>query len=84
MMETQPSIHLHVNGNFEVWIPGNNSVTCHSRADAELVLDFVRRFYEGNTGRKLARETLAALGRAGLQPANSVWYRSAMHHVANE
>ena len=62
-------------------LPDGSSVICASRADAELVLDAVRRFFEGDTGRKLPRQTLAALERAGMTAANSVLDRSALHQV---
>jgi hypothetical protein len=82
--ESEPTIRQKAQGKVEVHLTDGSVITCQSRADAELVLDAARRFYEGNTGRKLPRETLAALERAGLNAANSRLYRSAMHHVAEE
>jgi len=61
-----------------------NKVICQSQGDAELVLDAGRRFYEGIAGRKLPRQTLAALERAGLNAANSMLYRFAMHNLSEE
>ena len=68
----------------EVLLVDGSKVTCQSPHDAELVLDADRRHYEGNTGRKLPRETLAALERAGLHAGNSMLYRSAMDNLAEE
>ena len=85
-MSAEPSAAIHQNDakKFEVQLVDGGKIICDSQADAELVLDAVRRFYEGNTGRKLPRETLAALETAGLNATNSLLYRSAMHHVAAE
>jgi hypothetical protein len=74
----------NANGQFEVRLMDGNKATCASQHDAELVLAAVRRFYDGNTGRRLPRRTLAALERAGLDAANSVLYRSAMHNLSRE
>jgi hypothetical protein len=59
------------------WVSGG-SITCASHEDAELVRDAERRFFEGTTGRRLPRRTLEALERAGLNPRNSMLYRSVM------
>jgi hypothetical protein len=82
--ESRLTIKQKAQSQVEVHLTDGSVITCQSRSDAELVLDAARRFYEGDTGRKLPRETLAALGRAGLNAANSVLYRSAMRHVAEE
>jgi hypothetical protein len=82
--ESKPTIQQKAQGQVEVHLTDGSVIICQSRADAELVLDAARRFYEGDTGRKLPGETLAALERAGLNAANSLLYRSAMHHVAEE
>jgi len=78
------AVQQNASGKFEVQLVDGGKIICDGRADAELVLDPVRRFFEGDTRRKLPRETLGALERAGLNAANSVLYRSAMHHVAEE
>jgi hypothetical protein len=77
-------IQQKAQGRVEVHLTDGSVITCQSRADAELVLDAARRFYEGDTGRKLPQETLAALERAGLNAANSPLYGSAIRHVAEE
>jgi hypothetical protein len=77
-------IQQNASGKFEVQCGDGNKVPCESRADAELVFDAVRRHYEGNTGRRLPRQTLAALERAGLHAHNSMLYRSAMDNLAEE
>jgi hypothetical protein len=77
-------IQKSASGRFEVLLPDETKVACQSRHDAELVFDAVGRHYEGNTGRKLPRETLAALERAGLNAANSMLCRSAMDNLAEE
>ncbi len=82
--ESNLTIQQNSSGKFEVQLVDGDKITSDSHADAELVLGAVRRFYEGNTGRKLPRQTLAALERAGLHATNSVLYRSAMHHLADE
>lgn len=73
---TTPKVQVH--------FVGGGTLVCASPADADLVLDAEQRLYEGNTGRKLPRETLAALERAGQNGANSLLYRSVMHNVADE
>ena len=80
----EPSIQQNAVGQVKVRLPDERSAICASRADAELVLGAVQRFFEGQTGRKLSRETLAALERAGMNAANSVLYRSALHNVEEE
>jgi hypothetical protein len=74
-------IQQNATGQCEVQLADGSRVTCQSRADAELVFDAARRFYEGAPGRKLPRQTLAALERAGLNATNSLLYRSAIHNV---
>src|SRR5262249_32068302 len=76
--------HFSEQADNDLRLPDGSSVICTSRADAELVLDAVRRFFEGDTGRKLPRQTLAALERAGMTAANSVLYRSALHQVEEQ
>jgi hypothetical protein len=80
----EPDIQQNADGQIEERLPDGSSVICASRADAELVLGAVQRFFEGDTGRKLPRQTLAALERAGMNAANSVLYRSALHNVGAE
>ena len=48
--------------------------------DAELILVADRRRSDVS-GPKLPKETLAAMGRAGWTPSNSVLYRSTMSRV---
>jgi hypothetical protein len=69
-------------GKFEVQFLDGSKVGCQNRGDAELVLDAVRRFYEGNTNRRLPRRTLAALERAGV--ARSLLFRSAMRNLEED
>jgi hypothetical protein len=83
-VESKLGIQQNASGLFEVQLAEGDTVTCQSRDDAELVLDAARRFYEGNSGRKLPRRTLAVLERAGLHAANSVLYRSVMGNLAEE
>jgi hypothetical protein len=66
-----------------VQLIGGDTVVCESPKDAELVRDAARRFCEGNNGRLLPRETLAAMERAGLNGHNSVLYRSVMDKLAD-
>ena len=80
--QSEPSVQQNANGQFEVHLMDGSKITCQSHEDAELVLDAVRRFYEGNTGRRLGRQHLAALDRAGLNAANSMLYRSVLHNLA--
>lgn len=81
-VQTEPSILENGSGQFEVHLMDGSKITCQSREDADLVLDAVRRFFEGNTGRKLPIRTLDALERAGLNPNNSMLYRSVLHNLA--
>ncbi|HKI38464.1 MAG TPA: hypothetical protein VKA46_41835 [Gemmataceae bacterium] len=71
----------NVSRRVEVTLNGGTKVLCASRQDAELVLDADRRRYEGNTGRKLPRQTLDALRRAGHHEANSDLYRVTLNHM---
>ena len=80
--ESKLGVYLNANGKFEVLLLGGGKITCENRGDGDAVLDAARRFYEGNSGRKLLRRTLAALERSGMNAANSMLYRSAMRHVA--
>ncbi len=81
-VQSEPSIQQNASGQFEVHLMDGSKITCQSREDAELVLDAVRRFYEGNTGRRLPVRTLDALERAGLNATNSMLYRSVLHYLA--
>jgi hypothetical protein len=83
-VELKDLISQSSGGRFEVHLVDRSSLTCQSREDAELVLDADRRHYEGNTGRKLPRRTLAALTRAGLHARNAMLFRSAMPNLAKE
>jgi len=67
--------------NVEVRLVNGEVARCATREDAGLVLDASRRFFEGNTGRKLPQRTLGALERAGMNAANSVLYRSTMRKL---
>jgi hypothetical protein len=67
-----------------VTLVGGHRVTCPSLEDAELVRGADRRRYEGQNGRKLPRQTLAALERAGLHRGNSQLYRSALHNLEDQ
>jgi hypothetical protein len=78
------TIQQDAHNQFELQLVDGNKVICQSQGDAELVLDAGRRFYEGIAGRKLPRQTLAALERAGLNAANSMLYRFAMHNLSEE
>jgi len=69
------------NEQVAVQLVSGGQILCANREDAELVLDADRRHYEGNTGRKLPRRTLAALERAGHHAGNSMLYRSVMDKV---
>jgi hypothetical protein len=74
----------NVSRQIQVQLVDGSRITCRSEDDAQLVLDADRRHYEGNTGRKLPRRTLAALERAGLTASNSMLYRSAMDKLAED
>jgi hypothetical protein len=80
--EHKVDIRQNANGKFEVELVDGSKVACASRNDAELVLDADRRIYEGDTNRKLPRETLAALERAGL--ARCMLYRLTMHNLEED
>ncbi len=82
--ESNYPMQQNVNRKIQVQLVDGGTVICSSRDDAELVLDADRRHYEGNTGRKLPRRTLAALERVGFTAANSMLYRSAMDKLAEE
>jgi hypothetical protein len=69
-------------GRVELELGGGEKIICANQADAELVLSANRRRYEGDSGRKLPRRTLDALGRAGLN-SNSLLYRSAMAYLGD-
>jgi len=71
-------------GKFEVQLIDGSRVICWNQEDGQLMLDADRRHYEGNSGRKLPRRTLAALERAGLHAGNSMLYRSVLHNLADE
>jgi hypothetical protein len=62
----------------------NDAIRQNASGKVEVILLDGAMIICDNTGRKLPRETLAALERAGLNAANSLLYRSAMHHVAEE
>jgi len=68
-------------GLVAVQLVSGERIVCANRSDAELVLDADRRFYEGNSGRKLPKATIQALERAGLHANNSMLYRSALDNV---
>jgi hypothetical protein len=74
----------NVSRQIDVQLVDGSRVVCQNRGDAELVLDADRRHYEGDSGRILPRETLAALERTGRHAGNSMLYRSAMRNVAQE
>lgn len=86
-MSDRPSkvrITENEDGSFNVHLPDGHTIPCQTRVDAELILSAVLQHYEGNTERKLPRETLAALERTGRSAVNSMLYRSVMHRVADE
>jgi hypothetical protein len=72
---------MNVEGPFEAYLVDGSTLTCGSLEDARLVIDAYERFYEGNSGRKLPKCTLAALERAGQNGANSMLYRSVLHNL---
>ena len=68
----------------EIQLVDGSKIICQSRDDAALILDADRRFYTGNTGRRLPQQTVAAMERAVLHALNSRLYRSTMDKLAQD
>jgi hypothetical protein len=83
-MEKLPGGKVMARGKFQVQLIDGSRVICWTQDDGELILDADRRHYEGNSGRKLPRRTLAALERGGLHAGNSMLYRSVLHNLADD
>ncbi len=80
--QSEPSIQQTASGQFEVHLMDGSRITCQNLEDAELVLDAVRRFYQGTIVGRLPIRTLDALERAGLNATNSMLYRSVLRYLA--